>query len=99
MRVYKGTDGMTEPVEFECEVFGYPNLDPTGCTMYENAHFLTIGEAWESIRRSVHAYVKLAGAEVQRRRNSLNQAEVDAAEAAVMFSIAMTKYEEFQRSK
>lgn len=58
--VYRGSDGDNEPREMQCEVSGYPQRTTCGERMFENTHFLTRAEAWESIRQSAEAGIKLA---------------------------------------
>lgn len=55
IKVWRGTDGDNEPVELECKEFGYPHETTDGEIMYDNSHFLTKEEAWESIRDSCEA--------------------------------------------
>jgi hypothetical protein len=60
---FRGSDGDIEPVPFECEVFGYPNKTTDGETMFINTHFLSEGDAWDSIlsgwEAGVHIYTRL----------------------------------------
>lgn len=99
MKVWKGSDGMTAPEERECEVFGYPNRDSRGDTMYKNTHFRTEAEAWESIRESVQAGVSLTGHSVTYAKEQLRQVETQAAKAVEEFAVAMDGYRRFMASK
>lgn len=99
MKVYKGTDGMTEPLEQECETFGWPNRTTDGEPMYDNTHFATMKEAWDSIRRSVWAGVRLAGDEMLRAREILAKAERGAGRAAADFAEADSKYRDWERNQ
>ena len=81
-----GTDGMDSPRAVKCAAVGYPHRDADGSVQYENTHFDTEAEAWESIRRSAAAQVELDGAGVEQARVSLREAEGRGAEAAARFS-------------
>lgn len=93
MKIYRGTDGDTEPVEMECEEFGYPNNTTCGEKMCDNTHFKTEQEAWGSILKSVKAGVWLVGRDVILAENNLRKVEKLAAESAKLFSEASGKYE------
>jgi hypothetical protein len=93
MKVFKATDFMTEPLEMECEKFGFPNLDAAGERQYENSHFASIEEAWDQIVKSVKAGISLAGRAVARQREALQVAEKLAADMCVEYEQAMSKYQ------
>jgi hypothetical protein len=67
----------------QCEVFGYPKRTTCGDRMFENTHFLTRAEAWESIRQSAEAEIKWAAVQVEEAEESLVRAKERAAVAAV----------------
>ena len=98
MKIYRGTDGDTKPVEMECYEFGYPNKTTTGEIMYANTHFKTERDAWESILRSVKAGVEIAGHDVANIENKLIKAQKMAGEAARDFWIASIGYNEWIKS-
>ena len=56
---FRGTDGDIEPIPFECEEFGYPNKTTDGETMFINTHFLSEGEAWDSLLDGWEAGVRI----------------------------------------
>lgn len=72
-------------VEVECEEAGYPHLDADGETQFDNTHFDTEAEAWESARADAEARISLAGSEVERLEGALRRAQEEAAEAAKMW--------------
>jgi hypothetical protein len=82
MIVWKGGDNQTEPVAVACEKPGYPNRDVHGDVMYENTHFSTREQAWDSIRRSAEAQVTLGADRLTDAQQALRIAEQRAAEAA-----------------
>lgn len=82
MIVWRGGDGQTEPVAVECEKPGYPNRDVHGDVMYDNTHFLTREQAWDSVRRNVEAWVSIAAGNLTQAQEALRIAEQRAAEAA-----------------
>lgn len=56
---YAGSDVLApEPVK--CDQIGYPNDDIKGRKMYDNSHFLTIEDAWQSLRSNALAGEQLA---------------------------------------
>jgi len=93
MKIYRGNDGDTEPVEMECEEFGYPHNTTCGEEMYDNTHFKTEQEAWDSILKSVKAGVELVGRDIVLAENYLRGTEKMAAEIAKSFAEANGKYE------
>lgn len=99
MKIYRGTDGDTEPVEMECDAHGYPNATSTGEIMYENTHFKTEAEAWDSIAVSVKAMVELTGIDVRDCQARLGRAHESAGEAARDFALANRKFDEWKRNK
>lgn len=92
MKIYRGTDGDVEPVEMECDEFGYPNRTIDDELMYENTHFKTEKEAWVSILNSVKAGVNLTGRDVASAEKNILRAQRGAADSAKAFSIAHKKY-------
>lgn len=92
MKVYRGTDGDVEPVEMECEKFGYPNKTTTGETMYDNTHFRTIESAWKSILESIAAGVSLVGGSVRNAEDELARLRKIAGDRAKEFDLAHTNY-------
>ena len=85
MIIYRGMNGDIEPVQMEC-----------GEAMFDNTHFLTIEEAWESIMSSVKAGVNLAGAAVEYAKMKLANANEEAGEAAELYAKARVKYEDWK---
>lgn len=57
---YRGTDGDIEPVEFECETLDSSKKTTTGERMYENTHFATEEQAWNSINGAWEAGVAIS---------------------------------------
>lgn len=68
LKVYRGSDGDIEPVELECEIYGYPNRTTDGEQMYDNTHFRTERAAWDSIRRSWRAGISLTASALKEAR-------------------------------
>ena len=93
MKIYRGTDGDLEPVEMECEEFGYPKRTTDGEIMYSNTHFKTELEAWNSIIKSVEAGVSLAGDTVLSCQRGLRRANERAGQAAADYSRVMKNLE------
>jgi hypothetical protein len=92
---WRGTDGDTEPVKFLYRAEEWGRRTATGDSMSSNTHFKAEEEAWKSIRQSVSAGVKLAGHHVLRERETLARIEKQAADAAVEYLQAETKYREW----
>ena len=92
MKIYRGTDGDNYPVEMKCKKFGYPYKTICGETMYNNTHFLTKHEAWESILKSVNARVSLAGMAIEKTESELKNAQKHAGEAAKHYVTVHRKY-------
>ena len=88
MTVWRGTDGDTAPVAVECQAFGHPNLDSDGRMMFENTHFRTEAEAWQSILSNVDDAVSLTGRRVAELRSALAKYESIAAKAAADYATA-----------
>ena len=86
MKVWRGTDGDNEPVEMECDVFGYPEATTSGEIMYENTHFRTKEEAWESIRASCEAGMNLIAGSIKRCEAQLAALHEDAANEVKRFA-------------
>ncbi len=96
MTGYRGTDGDTAPVAFEYEPAprgDLPAYTAAGEKIYTNTHFKTEAEAWDSILRSVAAYVTLAGRTVARARVDLAAANENAGRASEEFKTAHDNYE------
>lgn len=92
MKVYRGSDRDNEPYVLECEEFGYPNRTLCGEPMYENTHFRTEKEAWQSIRASSEAGINLSGSDVHYAKKQLRKAEKVASDAAERAAIVHKKY-------
>lgn len=73
LKGYRGADGDIEPIEFKCENFGYPNLTTTGEKMFDNTHFLTEEQAWNSINRSWEAGVHLITISLREAREKVQK--------------------------
>lgn len=97
--VWRGTDGDLEPVKMECEAFGYPNYTGTGERMWDNSHFRTEAEAWNSILKSVMAYIALAARNVEHARGKLSAAEKESADACIAFVAAHDNYERWSKER
>jgi len=93
---YRGTDGDVEPVEFECEVFGWPNKTTDGEMMFFNTHFRTEKEAWDSINRSWEAGVSLDANALQNARNDVAKWEKILADDVLKAQESKVKYEEWR---
>ena len=83
--MWRGTDGMTEPVKVECPNGLWPNYDSDGIQIFENTHFAAEEEAWESIEESILAGISLSGRAVEIAREALQKANEQAADAALEF--------------
>ena len=93
MKIYRGTDGDIEPIEMECDIFGYPNKTTNGETMFENTHFKTEAEAWKSILASVKAGIMLVGGGVRNAEEELGRLRKQAGDRAKAFEEAHMKYD------
>ena len=80
---WRGSDNDVEPVACEAEVFGHPHSTTTGETMFQNTHFRTREEAWESIDRSISAHLSLAYNDVMDARSRMRKAESHMLEAGM----------------
>jgi hypothetical protein len=78
--VWRGSDGDDAPVEMQCKVFGFPNRTSSGEQMYQNTHFRTEAEAWQSILRSAKAGLSLSNSRLESCRVVLAEAERDMVE-------------------
>jgi hypothetical protein len=86
MKAYKRKGDTPHPIEVDVEHLRYPEKDSEGDTIYENTHFATKVECWESIRQNTVAWVSLAGSRVAQAKAGLRAAEVEAANAAECFA-------------
>lgn len=96
MKIYRGSDGDTKPVELECEQFGWPNYTVDGKQMFDNTHFRTEKEAWVSILESVKAGVLLAGGSVRNAEEELARVRKIAGNRAKEFEEAHNNYNKWQ---
>lgn len=83
---WRATDALPYPVAVECEQVGYPHKDANGDVQYNNTHFDSEDEAWESCRRSAEAFVNLTAREVRRLEHALGEARRKAAESVKFMS-------------
>jgi hypothetical protein len=97
MKIYRGSDEDNAPVEMECEVFGFPYRTTTGEKMYVNTHFLTESEAWESIKASARASIKLADDYLIEIKDEMERAKQIAARAVERSTIVKNGFEEWKR--
>lgn len=72
---YTADSDYRRPVPVECEKRGYPNKDATGETQYDNSHFDTEAECWNSIERSMVARVESYTHSVRDDRARLAKSE------------------------
>ena len=77
--------GDHKPVEVECPDGLWPNDDADGERIFENSHFETRSECVDRMKAEAEAGVRLAGSRVELARQSLQNEERDAAQAAVVF--------------
>lgn len=103
MKVYRGTDGDNEPVEMECEKFGWPNYTMCGEQMFDNTHFMTRDAAWESILDSANAGMELAGRSVYNAlivlQIVLQKATIENNESIKRWSDVFKRYRKYLQSK
>lgn len=97
--VWRGSDDDFRPVEMKCKEFGWPNLTECGDKMFDNCHFRTEAEAWESIKRSVNAHLSMVGRNVKEQKRRLRQAQVAAGRAVERFARFREGYEDWQREQ
>lgn len=81
---WRSTDTYPLPLLVHCEHSG-SGPDAYGDTQYDNTHFDTEEEAWESGRASVEAAVSLAARAVKQAEGQLTRAHAEAAEATKIF--------------
>ncbi len=62
------------PVEIECPVPGWPNLDVNGRPQFVNTHFDIEADAWKIGRANANAGVSLARSDVQQAQANLDRA-------------------------
>jgi hypothetical protein len=72
---------------------GMPAYTKDGNKMFSNTHFKTENEAWNSILRSVEAFISLSASSLIRARADLQKAEKYAADAVVEYMTAKRNYE------
>ena len=89
MKIYRATDGDTEPVKKYCDVFGYRKCTTDGETIDYNTHFKTEQKAWNNIMRISDDRMYSAGADVVECEKRLQDAKKTAAQAARDYSIAL----------
>ena len=92
IKVYRGTDGDTEPVNFECEKFGWPNKTTTGEMMFINTHFRTEKEAWESILTSWDAGVSLTKTALDYKKKELKRLKDELLNEVISRNLAKRNY-------
>jgi hypothetical protein len=83
IKCWRGTGADCEPVEFECEVFGWPNYTTTGEQMYSNTHFLAREEAWENIEESARLRLASCAESIDSARLALAAADARMVEAGI----------------
>ncbi len=96
MKIYRGTDGDVKPVIMECDKFGWPHKTTCGETMWDNAHYRTELEAWESIIASVYAGVSLAESSVRRCERHASKARKDLFDATQERVKALVNYDSWE---
>ena len=85
--MWRGSDGMTEPVKVECPDGLYPNNDADGMQIFENTHFRTEESAWQNIEDCILAGISLSGSAVEYAQSQLRQAERQAADSTIEYKI------------
>lgn len=95
--VWRGSDGDLEPVKMECEE--HAECTTRGERMWTNTHFRTEAEAWNSVLKSVVAYIALASRSVEQARARLSAAEKQSADAVVAFVAAHDNYERWSKER
>jgi len=89
---FRGSDGDIEPVPFECEVFGHPNKTTDGETMFINTHFLSEGDAWDSLLKGWEAGVRIYTRLVEQSKQELQNNEAHLKEEIEKRAIARGKH-------
>lgn len=97
IRWKNGPDGI--PIQVECDVVGFPNVDADGETQFVNSHFDTEAEAWEKGKSETLAWISLVGSEIERLEGVLAAKREDAGRASVAWKNFKQAYERFQRSR
>ena len=76
---------------------GYPHNDADGIKIFDNSHFATPQEAWDSLLRKVNLRVEVAGRDVEYAKEKLRDDEIKAGEAASAFAAVNQNYRDWQR--
>lgn len=69
-------------IQVECSDGLYLEKDADGVDIYENTHFKTAEEAWESLERESMAWLKGSTKELKRLKSSIEIVKDEIAEAA-----------------
>ena len=83
----------------QCETFGYPHRDIDGHEMYENTHFKTKEEAWETLMAERYAGVELSSYSVEAREQDLRNAKEHLCHRTILYVKAKENYKKFINSK
>lgn len=85
-----------KPVEYEADVFGFPNRTKDGEKQYENTHFRTEKEAWDRLMSETESGVMVFGRNVADHEEALRRAKDSAAHAARKFSAVRDGFEKWK---
>lgn len=86
MKLWKYDEAKGTVKEVECPDGGYPASDIDGVQIYDNTHFETEKEAWESLRENAEAWVSLSGGGVKNAELGLLEAQAEAGKACKAFA-------------
>ena len=98
MIVWKADYSKSEPTPVECEVFGYPNKDANGDTMFANSHYATKEEAWEHIINNLQAGMKMRARDRRDSQERLQRITTELADISQRFVEAKESLAEFKRT-
>jgi len=70
--------------------------DEAGRFIYDNTHFATEREAWESLLREFQAGVKLGASAVNQQRSALDQTEKKLVEDALRYAEVLESFRKWE---
>ena len=86
-------------VMVDCPKGLYPNDDADGCPIFDNTHYTTAKEAWDSLEAEASAHVTMAARSVEYKRDELARANEEAADASIRWKTFRDNQEKWQRSE